>query len=136
MLCSTSRRYPCKKDHHRRRSRSLVAVSGLLCHAVAVIAPGDEIDRRCLSDLTENGPPAWKKVASFVENIGVTCQERRVDHQQEGAKTVSTAINSDWSLCWNRQSATRLLERRDLGSERRQSLYRKSKVPVRSFQPS
>jgi len=94
-----------------------IVVSVALCHGVAAKAPGDEIDRRCLAELTENGPPSWKKVASFVENIGVTCKQRRVDHQQEGSKTVSTAIHADWSLCWNRQSSSRLLERRDLERE-------------------
>jgi hypothetical protein len=67
----------------------------------------------------ENGPPAWKKVATFVENIAVTCQQRRVDHTGEGAKTVVTTQNPDWSLCWNRPSGLRFLERRDPGTEYR-----------------
>jgi hypothetical protein len=98
---------------------STITVLGIIVLGHAAASTAGDIDKRCLADLMENGPPAWKKVASFVENVGVTCQERRVDHQQEGPKTVATEINSDWSLCWNRQSATRLLERRAVGSDRR-----------------
>ena len=93
-----------------------------LGHAVTATASGGEIDQRCLADLMENGPLAWKKVASFVENIAVSCQERRVDRTGEGTRVVSTTRNADWSLCWNRPSGLRFLERRDSDTERR-NLY-------------
>jgi hypothetical protein len=91
----------------RPRAPAITVVLGwcaLFGRALGPIACGGEIDKRCLADLMENGPPAWKKVASFVENIAVTCQEHRVDRTEEGTKTVVTTQNADWSLCWNRPS--------------------------------
>jgi hypothetical protein len=106
----------------RPRASAITVVLGwcaLFGRALGPIACGGEIDKRCLADLMENGPPAWKKVELFVENIAVTCQEHRVDRTEEGTKTVVTTQNVDWSLCWNRPSGLRFLERRDSGVERR-----------------
>ena len=100
----------------------VLVFSVLLAHAVPATASGGAIDQRCLADLRENGPPAWKRVAAFVENIAVTSQQRRVDRTLEGTQAVSTVQNTDWSLCWNRPAGLRYLERRDLASEHR-NLY-------------
>ena len=65
------------------------------------------------------GPPAWKKVKAFVENIAVVCREDRVDRTEERGKTIGTRTTPEWSLYWNRPARLRLLERRDLKSGRR-----------------
>jgi hypothetical protein len=96
--------------------------AAILGQAVAATAFAGEIDKHCLADLMENGPPAWKKVASFVENIAVAGHEHRVDRTDEKGKPVATTSDTDWSLCWNRPSGLRFLERRysDVG---RRNLY-------------
>jgi hypothetical protein len=105
------------------RPRSMTAVAltwgAVFAHAAAAPAGGAGIDQQCLADLKENGPPAWKKVATFVENVAVTCHNRRVDITGEGSSATSAVQNTDWSLCWNRPAGLRFLERRDSDSERR-----------------
>jgi hypothetical protein len=87
----------------------------LAAHAPVAAGP---IDRRCLDDLTRNGPPAWKDVAAFIKDIAVDFQQRRVD-TQEGDKPSVTHNDADRSLCWSRSASRRLLERRDVGTGRR-----------------
>lgn len=84
-------------------------------------ARSGEIDQRCVAEVKEKGEPAWKTVESFVENIGVVFRDERVDRTDEGGKTVESKHTAEWSLCWNRPARLRLLERRDLAADRRNS---------------
>ena len=102
----------------RRRLRlsAIVFTSSLLFgHA----ARCGEIDQRCLADLKENGPPAWKKVEAFVENIAVVCREDRVDRTEEKGKTVESKLTVLWTLCWNGPAHLRFLDRRHFETGRR-----------------
>jgi hypothetical protein len=96
---------------------AFVAGSLLLWPPTVVRVFAGEVDQGCLSDLTQNGPRAWKEVTSFAKNVGVTCKEQRINSTGEGSKAVSQTINARWSLCWNRESSLRYLERRGEDSE-------------------
>jgi hypothetical protein len=100
----------------RLQASAVVLASSLL---LGYAARSGEIDQRCLAEVKEKGLPAWKKVETYVENIAVVCREDRVDRTEEGGKTVESKQSAEWSLCWNRTARLRLLERRDLASNRR-----------------